>query len=546
MEASQQTNNKASECLSSALASLIGNGDVPVPVPVSVPDTVTENGAPAFSDTKDLCLNLFVSCVRDTPEEKIRSLLASAWAEDSQTTLAILLHLRDCRNGKDGKGGKGEKALTRFALLWLRENHPCTYLINLPEFINHGCFKDLCELTKLVYQKKYPILGKKTWVELEYLSEFVKEDSQKLSQTANQAKVPITLVFKWLPTENTHFDYKDNGNQAWVLAHLLYPELDGMKAMRVYRKELSKGRENLKIVEKLLSSKRYDEIDFASLPAKAHRLLRKAFQKHAPEQYNAYLQLLSEGKAKINSTGTQPHELVNVYLTQGGLDQTIEGQWRDVLKKLASAGTLGSAMAISDVSGSMSGQPMQVAIALGILLSELIPEPFKGQLITFSADPTLHQVTGNSLYDKVNSVKNMPWGMNTNLLAVFKLLLGFAKSHQVSKENMPKTLFIFTDMQFDVAERNPWKTTYQTIQDLYAEGGYDVPFIVFWNLRDVKPSFPVTADTPGVALVSGFSAELLRTFMSGDLLDMTPTKVMLQTLVPYLELVKVHPTDSKL
>jgi len=381
-------------------------------------------------------------------------------------------------------------------------------------------------------------------VELEYFSEWITKDKLALEAKTDLDKIPVTLAAKWAPTEKTHFDKKENGNQAYILAQQLFPGSKGMTAMKKYRKVMSSLRENINVVERLMAAGRWSEINFATLPAKAHRLLRKAFAKHAPEEYQKYLKLLSEGKVKINSTGTQPHELVKTCMA-GENDQTIEGQWKDLVQKLANAGTLGSALAISDVSGSMSGTPMEVSIAFGILLSELVSEPFKGQLITFSEKPELHQVSGSTLYEKVKDVSKMKWGMNTDLMAVFKLLLNFAKICHVRPKDMVKTLFIFTDMQFDTAESKPWKTTYQNIQDLYVQNGYPVPQIVFWNLRDTAASFPVKADCPGVSLVSGFSSELLKVFLSGDITDMTPMKVMMMALDPYLDLVKVHPQDLK-
>jgi hypothetical protein len=528
MDATQHSTTTGSSCLNKALASQPSS---------RTPDTVTENGAPAHTTTDNACVDLFAAGVRGSPEEKVWSLFAAAWLQDKTLALSILLNCRDCRDGK------GEKQVSYFMALWVRKNHPKTYLLILEELVNHGCYKDLCKIVEILHQKGEPKLGTKTWIELELFAERLHADAEALAKATTSGKVPITLSGKWAPSENLHFAQKQNGNQAWILAHLLYPGDKG--AMRRYRLLLVQLRKNLQVVESLMSQGKWDQIDFAKLPAKAHRLLRKALLKRLPEKYQLYLTALSEGKVKVNSTGTQPHELVKTYYSGHNMqvDQLIEGQWSDVVNKLRQKGTLGSAMALSDVSGSMEGDPMLVSIALGILLAELLPEPFKGQVITFSAEPVLHKIQGTTLKDKVQSLKNAKAGLNTNLLAVFKLLLGFAKTFSVTAEDLPKTLFIFTDMQFDTAEQSPWKTTYQTIQDMYAAATYPVPQIVFWNLRDTKASFPVSSNTPGVALVSGFSAELLKTFMSGDIQNMTPTKVMNLTLAPYLSKVQVHPDD---
>jgi hypothetical protein len=58
-----------------------------------------------------------------------------------------------------------------------------------------------------------------------------------------------------------------------------------------------------------------------------------------------------------------------------------------------------------------------------------------------------------------------------------------------------------------------------------------MPQLVFWNLRDSKVAFPVQKDTPGVALMSGYSAEMLKMFMSDE--EMTPYSMMMKALKPY-------------
>ena len=127
------------------------------------------------------------------------------------------------------------------------------------------------------------------------------------------------------------------------------------------------------------------------------------------------------------------------------MDRTIEAQWKDLVAKLAASGNFSRTQAVVDVSGSMQGTPMQVAIALGLIIAELTSEPFKNQLITFHEQPKLHRVTGSSLKERVFNVSQMPWGGSTDFLAVFKL-------HQAhSGAEMVEKLFVFSDMQFNAA-----------------------------------------------------------------------------------------------
>lgn len=491
-----------------------------------LPDTFTENGAHAFSTTKSACLDLFASAVRDTSRESMEKLVERSFNEDVVKTLAILLNLRDAREGK------GEKKITYYALLWLRRNYPLLYLYNLPTFVKLGYCKDLCLITEIVHKEGMLKLGQKSYIELEYLADMLKDDFKKSGD--------ISLVAKWAPTEKGYFDKNANGSQARTLAKLIFP--DDQARNKRYRKELSRLREELKVVEKLMAENRWEEINFSHVPSKAHRILRNAFGKHQADRYYEYLNNVKKGTEKINTSGVQPHELVRNYLIYNSkIDNTIEVQWDTLVKKLADKGSLNRSLAIVDVSGSMNGEPIQVAVSLGLLTSQLTAEPFKDYVVTFSDTPALHYVGDETLLKKVNNIRRMSWQMNTNLLAVFDLLLYKAQECNVSREDMIDTLFIFTDMQFDSAisrRGGKWDTVYENIRTKYERAGYDVPNIVFWNLRATKPSFPVQKDTPGVALLSGFSGELLKLFMEGD--DLTPISLMNRAIQPYIELVRIN------
>ncbi|VFQ87211.1 unnamed protein product [Cuscuta campestris] len=193
---------------------------------------------------------------------------------------------------------------------------------------------------------------------------------------------------------------------------------------------------------------------------------------------------------------------------------------------------LRNCMAICDVSGSMEGTPMDVSVALGLLVSDLSEEPWKGKLITFSQNPTLQMVAGDSLREKMWFVKRMQWGMNTDFQKVFDLILEVAVNGKLKPEQMIKRLFVFSDMEFDQAragiyhsyggyspytEPSSWDTDYQEIVRKFTEKGYGdaVPEIVFWNLRDSRAT-PVPGSQKGVALVSRFSKNLLKLFFKDD------------------------------
>ncbi|CAL5392394.1 unnamed protein product [Camellia sinensis] len=160
----------------------------------------------------------------------------------------------------------------------------------------------------------------------------------------------------------------------------------------------------------------------------------------------------------------------------------------------------------------MSGIPMEVSVALGLLISELSEEPWKGKLITFSEKPRLHKIKGESLISKTEFIERMHWGESTNFQRVFDRILEVALKGKLGEDQMIKRLFVFSDMEFDQASQNDWETDYKVIQKKFRRKGFqNVPEIVFWNLRDSLAT-PVPSDQKGVALVSGFSKNLVKLF----------------------------------
>ena len=95
---------------------------------------------------------------------------------------------------------------------------------------------------------------------------------------------------------------------------------------------------------------------------------------------------------------------------------------------------------------------------------------------------------------------------------------------------MVKTLFIFSDMEFDQCGGRAYETDYQLVKRKFETAGYPLPAIIFWNLRgDGKRSKPVTKNEKNVALISGFSGQMLKTFLEGGEFE-SPYSAMLKTL----------------
>ena len=153
---------------------------------------------------------------------------------------------------------------------------------------------------------------------------------------------------------------------------------------------------------------------------------------------------------------------------------------------------------------------------------------FKDSFLTFSNRPKLVNLKGN-INDKINQM-NTGEVANTNLTAAFDLILKTALDNNVPQAEMPETIVIFSDMQFDQGVSHD-DTAIEMIARKYEAAGYTLPKVVFWNLNAAYGNAPVKFDKSGTALVSGFTPAVVKPLLAGDLENFTPEFVMLKTIM---------------
>jgi hypothetical protein len=212
-----------------------------------------------------------------------------------------------------------------------------------------------------------------------------------------------------------------------------------------------------------------------------------------------------------------------------------------------SALSLGHLVPLSDVSGSMSGTPMSVAIGLGILCSELVDESFRDLVMTFSGDARWEDLSDcKSFVDKVIKLKKAHWEGNTNFYNALNQVALVVRKNKLKQEEIPN-LLVISDMQFDSASGlrsshsysygfgsssshiptsrgSDWNTIYENIEKLYSQLGIEIcgspytpPVIIFWNVRaDTVSGFPVSGDQKGVVMLNGYSPALMKFILSGE------------------------------
>ena len=503
----------------------------------------TDNNALALLSTDNIFLDLFVNLNRDLDIYKLEDYIKDCIKIDPLKTIAIIYNCRDRKNGKK------EKKISNDAMYILKSYDMELYKKNIYNYIDkYGCWKDLLYIA----EKDVKFL----YVETRLFAKKLVEDKNKLENNDDN----ISLCAKWSPSENKNHDKKLYISKEIAL-DILYLEYNIHKKISLedynkykeksgeyYRKQyLSPLRNKINIIEKLLCNKEYNKINYESVPSIAHKRLKNTFMKHDMERYNNYLKKLQKGIAKINTTGILPHELVNYYLTDNKeLDLTIESQWKTIVKDIKKSGILDNILAVVDVSGSMFSArngsiPAQVSIALGLLISECSTNLFKNKVITFTENAEFHNIEGETLKERINSIKNMNWGYSTNFESVAEIIVDFGKKYTILDKYMPKKIIVLSDMQFDEAQNieDNNKLPHNIFLDKFKKNNFTSPKIIYWNLNsDNTKSFPVDINENGTAIISGFSEQLLKIFMEYDNFD--PNIVLNKILEPYIKYININ------
>jgi hypothetical protein len=183
---------------------------------------------------------------------------------------------------------------------------------------------------------------------------------------------------------------------------------------------------------------------------------------------------------------------------------------------------------MADVSGSMSGTPMLVSIALGILASEVTHESFRDKVLTFHERPSWHDLSGEtSFVQKALKLAQADWGGSTDFYAAMQLIADVVREKKLGAGEIPD-LLVVSDMQFNEAVGHSAKRYWQLVRDnikrMFRDLGLelhgrplDPPQIIFWNVRADTVGYPAAADDRGVMMLSGFSPALLKFVLSGEM-----------------------------
>lgn len=439
--------------------------------------TTTTNGMVAHEEVGDAVVSLFFKIATARGADMSKDFL-KAFAQDPDKAIRVLLWSRDVR------GGAGERQRFRDLLsIALDQMYvPAeAILLKVPEI---GRYDDL-----------HVLVGTK-WEEL------------ALSVHLAGIKAGNGLACKWAPRKGK-------------IAEKLRTMWD--VSPKFYRKHIV---QHTKVVEQLMCAGKWDEIEYSHVPSVASGIYGKAFQRHDSSRYAGYLASVVKGEAKMNASAIFPYDIYR-NVVRGNRDQA-DAQWSSLPNYLQ--GVDERIIVMSDVSGSMTGLPMDISVSLGLYFAERLEGEFKNCLLTFSERPSLFKLEPDStLSQKFVQIQGMNWGMSTNLEAAFDVILQNAVRFNVPQDKMPTKLLIISDMQFNSCVSNGGDTALEMARRKFAEKGYKAPSVIFWNAAGSDSgNAPARFNETGVALVSGASPAVVQSVLGGEI---DPVKVMLKTIM---------------
>lgn len=360
---------------------------------------------------------------------------------------------------------------------------------------------------------------------------------QDLGNLVSQNLGSISLCAKWVPRENSAYSWlfkelaKDFFQNKGFFTTAVQPK-SYYKALKkcytYYRKVLSELNRSLDTVQIKQCGQQWASIDHHNTTSITLARNKRAFlnmdkmgnprstledRVQCAEAFRQYIQSrISSGKnikgkrIGLQEMTRQALELLNIETDTEV--QLLNAQWKD---NSSQTGCLGKMIAMVDTSGSMEGDPLHCAVALGIRVAE--HSILGKRVLTFSKTPTWHSLENcDTFVSMVHQLAGASWGMNTNFYSALKLILDALVEKNVPAEDASgMILAIFSDMQMDHASDDNIVSVYDLISTMYRNAGYEPPHILFWNLRSTR-GFPSLSTQENVSMMSGFSPALLNAF----------------------------------
>lgn len=469
---------------------------------------MTENGAIGYRTTGKALVDLgfCVSSLRKRNPSLTIKKFEAAFAEDALLAVKWLFFAADVR------GGMGERRLFEICLRHLALTEPDMTRRLLPLVPEYTRWDRLFCLTDTELRDDVLDLVAKQFA---------------LDEEALTAGKPVSLLCKWLPSINA------SSERSRELAKVFMKKLS--LTAKQYRQKLSALRRYVGVIEVAQSAGKWNKINYSEVPSRANLLYKEAFLRHDERRRKQFLRELEAGRTKINAGTLFPHDICAKYRVDNGrycdrlkkLDPALEGLWKALPDYVeGSSGTLcvadGSGSMLTTISRNGDVTYLDVADALAIYFSERCKGQYRDTYITFSENPQIVSFAKcKTLREKLRVAFAHNEVANTDIEAVFDLILATAVNNDLPQSDLPQNVLVLSDMEFDYSVRGSdneraTKKLFSAIAEKYTEHGYTLPRLVFWNLGGRTDTIPIKNNAAGVALVSGFGPAALKAVLSSE------------------------------
>lgn len=462
--------------------------------------TLTENGAFAYNTTGKALLDLFAQggALRSRTASEIENKFAEAYDENSDLALRLLFYIGAIREG----GGLGERRTFKICYHWLGVHNPVIALFNMGNVPFFTRWDNLLALIDTPCEDRM-------W---SYVKKVLTSDIR-----AMQNGKPVTLLAKWMKSINS------SSKETRRIARRACQALGWSEPY--YRRTLSALRRYLNVVEVKMTAQEWEDIVYESVPSYAMKNYCRAFSHHDFERFNAYVESVKKGNKVIKASTLFPYDLIHEVLA-GHYSDVVEQQWKALPNYIEGENNV---IVMADVSGSMSGRPIETSVGLAIYFAERATSDYHNLYMTFSREPHFVRIKeGATLQDKIRQVLKTGVGYNTNLEKAFEYILATALKNNVTNEEMPKALMVISDLEIDNYIQSYGLDFIGEMKKKFASYSYVMPSLILWNVEARNDTF--LSKDEKVLYVSGQSASTFKIALTG-LNGKTAYDLMIDTLM---------------
>ena len=476
---------------------------------------------------------------------------------------------------RDIVDGKGEYTLAYMMIYTWYDFYPelsmfaLKCLVDLGDKKTHqyGSWKDIKYFCKFCKAQGVSI-------EHPLIKESIRLTNEQLQKDLNTVSSDLSLASKWVPREKSSFGWLFEELAFDYYKHYMVTAKTSEKIVKAklkcktdYRKLISGLNRKLDTLQIKQCANTWADINFNNVTSISLGKQKKAFlnvDKKGATRYsdrvdralcavnfNKHVQKAVNGETEMKGKRVgmadftkQARSLYqnSLYVLGNQVEKDLlNSQWRDNSRQ---NGALENFIPVVDISGSMSGDPMDVAIALGIRIAE--KSKLGKRVMTFSQNPKwINLEPYNDFISQVKAIESSEVGYSTDFNKVLSLFLDTIVANKMHPDDVKNMIIVLlSDMQVNEADLNTSsvskrETLYERIKSRYADAGirvhgkpYSPPHMLFWNLRNTS-GFPSLSNEKNVSMMSGFSPALLNLFCDKGidaLQSCTPWSILEKTL----------------